>query len=92
MWVTGNGYIRQELLPDNAEARGAKKSACTGRYKITGDYIYPIVIGKMTPASLPMARSKTSTCCTMGDIFFIARSNEHIEGNKSKNGITRRVL
>jgi len=42
MWVTGDGYIRQELLPNNRydEARGTKKSAYTGRYKIAGDYIY----------------------------------------------------
>lgn len=42
MWVTGDGYIRQELLPTGRydEARGAKKSAYTGRYEITGDYIY----------------------------------------------------
>jgi hypothetical protein len=42
MWVTADGYIRQELLPDGRydEARGSKKSAYTGRYEVTGDYIY----------------------------------------------------
>lgn len=42
MWVTADGYIRQELLPNNRydEARGKKQSAYTGRYEITGDYIY----------------------------------------------------
>lgn len=42
MWVTGDGFIRQQLLPEGRydEARGAKKSAYTGRYEIDGDYIY----------------------------------------------------
>ena len=41
MWVTKDGYIRQELLPNNRydEARGDKKSAYQGRYKITGNHI-----------------------------------------------------
>ena len=41
MWVTANGHIRQELLPGDRydEARGNKKSAYTGRYKITGTHI-----------------------------------------------------
>lgn len=41
MWVTGDGYIRQELLPNGRydEARGNKKSAYTGSYTITGDHI-----------------------------------------------------
>jgi len=41
MWVTGDGYIRQELLPDGRydEARGDRQSAYTGRYKIRGTYI-----------------------------------------------------
>ena len=41
IWVTDDGYIRQELLPNGKydEARGTKKSAYTGKYKITGDYI-----------------------------------------------------
>jgi len=41
MWVTKDGFIRQELLPNNRydEARGDKKSAYQGRYKITGNHI-----------------------------------------------------
>jgi hypothetical protein len=41
MWITADGFIRQELLPTGRydEARGARKSAYTGRYRITGDYI-----------------------------------------------------
>ncbi|MGC0387052.1 hypothetical protein RKD33_007269 [Streptomyces sp. SAI-129] len=33
MWVTEDGHIRQELLPDGryAEARGERASAYTGR-------------------------------------------------------------
>jgi len=39
--VTGDGRIRQELLPNGRydEARGARKSAYTGRYEVTGTYI-----------------------------------------------------
>ncbi len=42
MWVTGDGYIRQELLPNGRydEARGNRKSAYTGRYELKGTYIY----------------------------------------------------
>gem|GEM_PF-997192 len=42
MWVTKDGYIRQELLPNNRydEARGNRKSAYQGSYKVTGNYIY----------------------------------------------------
>jgi hypothetical protein len=42
MWVTADGYIRQKLLLNGRydEARGSRKSAYTGRYQITGDYIY----------------------------------------------------
>lgn len=41
MWVTEDGFIRQELLPDGRydEARGNKRSAYQGRYKITGNHI-----------------------------------------------------
>ncbi|WP_338061493.1 Atu4866 domain-containing protein [Prauserella marina] len=41
MWVTTDGYIRQELLPDGRydEARGDRQSAYTGRYWITGERI-----------------------------------------------------
>jgi hypothetical protein len=42
MWITADGYIRQELLPGGRydEARGNKKSAYTGRYEINGDEIF----------------------------------------------------
>ncbi len=41
MWVTKDGHIRQELLANGRydEARGDKKSAYQGRYKINGDHI-----------------------------------------------------
>jgi hypothetical protein len=41
MWVTKDGYIRHELLPNGRydEARGNKKSAYQGNYVITGDHI-----------------------------------------------------
>jgi hypothetical protein len=41
MWVTKDGHIRQELLPNGRydEARGDKKSAYQGRYKIMGNHI-----------------------------------------------------
>ncbi|MCU0469187.1 MAG: Atu4866 domain-containing protein [Arcicella sp.] len=41
MWVTKNGYIRHELLPNNRydEARGNRKSAYQGRYKVTDNHI-----------------------------------------------------
>ncbi|GIZ50298.1 hypothetical protein NCCP691_03120 [Noviherbaspirillum aridicola] len=41
MWVTKDGYIRHELLPNGRydEARGDRKSAYQGRYEITGDHI-----------------------------------------------------
>ncbi|WP_394759548.1 Atu4866 domain-containing protein [Flavobacterium sp.] len=41
IWVTKDGYIRHELLPNNRydEARGNRKSAYQGDYKITGDHI-----------------------------------------------------
>jgi len=44
MWVTKDGYIRQELLPNGRydEARGETKSAYTGSYKIIGNRIYYI--------------------------------------------------
>ena len=40
-WVTKDGHIRHELLPDNRydEARGNRKSAYQGSYKITGNHI-----------------------------------------------------
>jgi hypothetical protein len=41
MWVTADGHVRHELLPNGRydEARGNRKSAYQGRYKITGDHI-----------------------------------------------------
>lgn len=41
MWVTADGHIRHELLPDNRydEARGSRKSAYKGSYKVTGNHI-----------------------------------------------------
>ncbi|MBW8244894.1 Atu4866 domain-containing protein [Muricauda oceani] len=41
MWVTEDGYIRHELLPNNRydEDRGKRESAYQGRYKVTGNHI-----------------------------------------------------
>ncbi|WP_407472644.1 Atu4866 domain-containing protein [Xanthomonas campestris] len=41
MWVTGDGRIRQELLPTGRydEARGTRKSAYQGRYELEGNRI-----------------------------------------------------
>lgn len=41
MWVTADGRIRHELLPNGRydEARGKKESAYQGRYEVTGDHI-----------------------------------------------------
>lgn len=41
MWVTEDGYIRHELLPNNRydEARGDRARAYQGRYEITGNRI-----------------------------------------------------
>jgi hypothetical protein len=41
MWVTLDGHIRHELLPDGRydEARGTKNSAYRGRYEIRGNHI-----------------------------------------------------
>jgi hypothetical protein len=42
MWVTGDGHIRHELLPNGRydEARGNRRSAYRGRYEVRGDYIF----------------------------------------------------
>ncbi|MDO1450710.1 Atu4866 domain-containing protein [Rhodocytophaga aerolata] len=42
MWVTKDGNIRHELLPNNRydEARGKRKSAYQGAYTVTGNHIY----------------------------------------------------
>ena len=41
MWVTADGSIRQELLPNGRydEARGKTKSAYQGRYEVQGSRI-----------------------------------------------------
>ncbi|MAN28497.1 MAG: hypothetical protein CMH14_14485 [Mesonia sp.] len=41
MWVTEDGNIRHELLPNKRydEARGNKKSSYQGDYKVTGNHI-----------------------------------------------------
>jgi hypothetical protein len=41
MWVTADGYIRHELLPNGRydEARGDRKSAYQGRYTIVDNHI-----------------------------------------------------
>ncbi|QDY86499.1 hypothetical protein FQU75_20000 [Paenibacillus polymyxa] len=41
MWVTADGYIRHELLPNGRydETRGNRKNAYTGSYTITGNHI-----------------------------------------------------
>ena len=41
MWVTQDGHIRHELLPNNRydEARGNRKSAYQGRYTVKGNHI-----------------------------------------------------
>lgn len=41
MWVTADGAIRQELLPNGRydEARGSRRSAYTGSYAIRGSRI-----------------------------------------------------
>lgn len=41
MWVTADGNIRHELLPENRydEARGNRKSAYQGNYTVTGNHI-----------------------------------------------------
>lgn len=41
MWVTEDGHIRHELLPNGRydEARGSRQSAYQGRYRVTGDII-----------------------------------------------------
>ncbi|SIQ36805.1 protein Atu4866 [Rhizobium sp. RU33A] len=41
MWVTDDGRIRHELLPNGRydEARGSRQSAYQGRYVVTGNHI-----------------------------------------------------
>lgn len=42
LWVTANGFIRLELLPDGRydEARGARRSAYRGRYEVRGPQLH----------------------------------------------------
>ncbi|MDQ0468530.1 Atu4866 domain-containing protein [Labrys wisconsinensis] len=41
LWVTADGRIRHELLPNGRydEARGSRRSAYQGRYVVTGNHI-----------------------------------------------------
>lgn len=41
LWVTGDGYIRHELLPNGryVEARGNRERAYEGRYEVNGSHI-----------------------------------------------------
>ncbi|AWJ90310.1 hypothetical protein Sp245p_11175 [Azospirillum baldaniorum] len=41
LWVTEDGRVRHELLPNNryVEARGSREKAYQGRYQVTGDHI-----------------------------------------------------
>ena len=41
MWVTADGRVRHELLPNGRydEARGGRKSAYQGRYEVRGNHI-----------------------------------------------------
>jgi len=41
LWVTADGHIRHQLLPDNRydESRGECESAYRGRYEVTGTHI-----------------------------------------------------
>ena len=42
MWITQDGHVRQELLPNGRydEARGNRQSAYQGRYEVNGNEIY----------------------------------------------------
>jgi hypothetical protein len=42
MWVTADGHVRHELLPNGRydEARGTRESAYQGRYEVTGTEIF----------------------------------------------------
>ncbi|CAH1689430.1 conserved exported hypothetical protein [Hyphomicrobiales bacterium] len=41
LWVTDDGHVRHELLPNGRydEARGSRESAYRGRYEVTGRHI-----------------------------------------------------
>ncbi len=61
MWVTVDGHIRQELLPDGRydEARGDRRSAYTGRYTVSGSHLTT----STTPGSPP--RGTSGTACSI---------------------------
>ncbi len=71
MWVTSDGYIRHELLPNGRydEARGDIESAYQGSYTVKGNHIeyqddtalQPMVILSME-------------CCTMQVWFYIGKN------------------
>lgn len=73
IWVTANGYIRQELLPDGRydETRGTRKSAYTGRYRISGNYICTGTIWALQP----MAALATAIPCITEAMFFTEKIN-----------------
>lgn len=41
LWITRDGYIRHELLPNGryVEARGNRERAYQGRYEVSGNHI-----------------------------------------------------
>ena len=41
LWVTADGHVRHELLPNGryVEARGTRESAYRGQYEVTGNHI-----------------------------------------------------
>jgi Agrobacterium tumefaciens protein Atu4866 len=41
LWVTGDGHVRQQLLPDGrfVETRGNQQRAYAGRYRLDGNHI-----------------------------------------------------
>ena len=41
LWVTADGHVRHELLPNGryVEARGTREAAYRGRYEVTGNHI-----------------------------------------------------
>lgn len=41
MWITADGHVRQQLLPNGRydEARGTRESAYQGRYEVSGNHI-----------------------------------------------------
>ena len=76
MWVTADGYIRHELLPEGRydEARGKRKSAYRGRYTVTGTHI-----DYVDETGPPMEISST-VFCTMPAWCCAARSEQTLGG------------